>query len=52
VGKGAEKAAIVQLNDPAGRTRLLLSVDSLGAPTMKFLDSAGKVTYQLPAREP
>lgn len=51
VGKGAEKAAIVQLNDPAGRTRLLLSVDSLGAPTMKFLDSAGKVTYEIPAHD-
>jgi hypothetical protein len=51
IGKGAEKAASVRLNDPAGHTRILLRVDSLGAPTMQFLDSAGKVTYELPARE-
>ena len=48
IGKGAEKAATVRLNDPAGRTRILLRVDSLGAPTMQFLDSTGHVTYELP----
>lgn len=51
IGKGAEKAATVKLNDPAGHTRILLSVDSLGVPRMQFLDAAGKVTYELPARE-
>ena len=51
IGKGAEKAATVRLNDPHGHTRILLSVDSLGAPSMQFLDSAGKVTYELPAHE-
>jgi len=51
IGKGAEKAATVKLNDPAGHTRILLRVDSLGTPTMQFLDSAGKVTYELPAHE-
>jgi hypothetical protein len=51
IGKGAEKAATVRLNDPRGHTRILLSVDSLGAPSMQFLDSAGKVTYELPAHE-
>lgn len=51
IGKGAERAATVKLNDPAGRTRIMLRVDSLGTPTMQFLDSAGKVTYELPARE-
>jgi hypothetical protein len=51
IGKGAEKAAAVRLNDPAGHTRILLAVDSLGVPTMQFFDAAGKVTYELPARE-
>jgi len=49
IGKGAEKAATVRLNDPAGKTRILIRVDSLGAPTMQFFDAAGKVTYELPA---
>ena len=49
IGKGAEKAAAVRLNDPAGKTRILIRVDSLGAPTMQFFDAAGKVTYELPA---
>lgn len=49
IGKGAEKAATVRLNDPAGRTRILLSVDSLGAPSIQLLDSAGRVTYRIPS---
>jgi hypothetical protein len=48
IGKGSERAATVKLNDPSGHTRILLSVDSLGTPSMKFLDAAGKVTYELP----
>ncbi|HEV7706453.1 MAG TPA: hypothetical protein VGO46_19305 [Gemmatimonadaceae bacterium] len=49
IGKGAERAASVRLNDPAGHTRILLRVDSLGTPTMQFLDADGKVTYEIPA---
>lgn len=49
IGKGAEKAATVRLNDPAGRTRILLSVDSLGDPSIQLLDSAGHVTYRIPS---
>ncbi|HEV2752189.1 MAG TPA: hypothetical protein VGV12_16820 [Gemmatimonadales bacterium] len=49
IGKGAEKAATVRLNDPMGRTRLLLRVDSLGTPTLQFLDATGRVAYELPA---
>ena len=49
IGKGAERAATVRLNDPAGRTRILLSVDSLGAPSIQLLDSAGHVTYRIPS---
>jgi|SRR6185312_15818262 len=49
IGKGAEKAATVRLNDPSGRTRILLSVDSLGDPSIQLLDSAGHVTYRIPS---
>jgi hypothetical protein len=51
IGRGSEKAATVRLNDPAGRTRILLRVDSLGTPTMQFLDPAGNVTYELPGHQ-
>jgi hypothetical protein len=51
IGRGAEKAATVRLNDPAGRTRILLSVDSLGTPRLQFLDATGRVAYELPAHE-
>ena len=48
VGKGSDKAAVVVLNDPAGKPRIRLRVDSLGTPSLEFLDAAGKVTYALP----
>jgi hypothetical protein len=48
-GKGEHKEAIVMLSDPHGHPRLRMKVDSLGAPTLEFLDSLGKVTYHLPA---
>lgn len=37
------------LSDPHGHPRIRLKVDSLGAPTLEFLDSLGIVTYHLPA---
>ena len=48
-GKGSHKEAIVMLSDPHGRPRIRMKVDSLGAPTLEFLDSLGNVTYHLPA---
>jgi len=48
-GKGGHKEAIVMLSDPHGHPRIRMKVDSLGAPTLEFLDSAGNVTYHLPA---
>lgn len=51
IGKGAEKAATVRLNDPAGHTRILLQVDSLGTPSIQLLDAAGHVTYEIPTRD-
>jgi hypothetical protein len=50
VGKEADKQAVVMLADPQGRPRLRLSVDSLGAAKIEFLDENGHVTSQLPSR--
>ncbi|HEX5435851.1 MAG TPA: hypothetical protein VFW98_01735 [Gemmatimonadaceae bacterium] len=47
-GKDANKAAIVMLSDPQGRPRLRLTVDSLGAPRIDFLDAQQHVVYSLP----
>ena len=48
-GRTAAKASVVNLADPQGRTRLLLKVDSLGVPSIEFLDEAGRVTAKFPA---
>jgi hypothetical protein len=50
IGKDPTKAASVKLNDPNGKTRILIAVDSLGAPRLQFLDASGKVTYELPGK--
>jgi hypothetical protein len=43
VGRDSAKAAVVNLSDRAGRTRLRLVVDSLGNAGILFLDANGKV---------
>jgi hypothetical protein len=50
VGRDRSRAAVVHLSDPQGRPRLRLVVDSLGVPSLEFLDDAGKVTARLPER--
>jgi hypothetical protein len=40
-GRDHQKAAIVNLSDPMGRTRLRMLVDSLGAARIEFLDEKG-----------
>lgn len=47
VGKDATKSSLLTLADPQGRTRLRLSVDSLGTARLEFLDENGKVSRQL-----
>jgi hypothetical protein len=47
-GKDRSKASIVRLDDPHGRPRLRLSVDSLGAARIEFLDEKGTVTHAVP----
>ena len=49
VGKTVQKASVVNLADPQGRTRLLLKVDSLGVASIEFLDENGKVTGKFPS---
>ncbi len=49
-GKGLDKEATVMLADRRGRPRLRLTVDSLGAPRIEFLDESGRVTFRLPDR--
>ena len=48
VGRDRAKSAVVNLSDPQGRPRLRLIVDSLGAPSMQFLDDKGAVIARFP----
>lgn len=48
VGRDRSKSAVVNLSDPQGRSRLRMVVDSLGNPSLEFLDEAGRVTARLP----
>ncbi len=48
VGRNTNKAAVINLSDRAGKVRLRLMVDSLGAPSLEFLDEQGRVTARLP----
>jgi hypothetical protein len=48
VGRDTSQAALVDLSDPQGRTRLRLKVDAAGSPSLEFLDEAGRVTLRLP----
>lgn len=48
VGRDSRKAAVLDLKDQFGRSRLRLAVDSLGASRIEFLDDSGRVTYRLP----
>ncbi|MGH7576104.1 MAG: hypothetical protein ACREM1_13380 [Longimicrobiales bacterium] len=48
VGRDRSKAAVVDLADPMGNTRIRMRVDSLGTPSLEFLDAEGRVTARLP----
>jgi hypothetical protein len=47
-GRDINKAAVVNLSDKYGRTRLRLSVDSTGNARVDFLDEKGRVNYSVP----
>jgi len=48
VGRNVAKAAVLNLSDPEGRPRIRIQVDSLGTPSLEFLDERGNVTSRLP----
>jgi len=48
VGRDTRKAAVLDLKDQYGRSRLRLAVDSLGAARIEFLDDSGRVTLRVP----
>lgn len=48
VGRDRAKAAVVNLSDPQGKPRLRLMVDSLGTPSLQFLNDSGRVTARFP----
>jgi hypothetical protein len=48
IGKDSYKAAIINLSDKEGKTRIQLIVDSLGTAKLNFLDQSGNIVYSLP----
>ena len=48
LGRDQSKSSVLRLSDPMGRARLIMRVDSLGAPHLEFLDDSGRVTARLP----
>jgi hypothetical protein len=48
VGRNTAKAAVINLSDRDGKARIRLMVDSLGTPSLEFLDAEGNVTSRLP----
>ena len=48
VGRDVSKAAVINLSDRDGKARIRLMVDSLGTPSLEFLDATGNVTSRLP----
>jgi hypothetical protein len=48
LGRNRAKAAVLNLSDFMGRTRLRIMVDSAGTGSLEFLDEQGRVTSRLP----
>ncbi len=48
VGRTPARASELRLSDARGRPRLLVTVDSLGQPSIVFLDAAGRITQRIP----
>lgn len=48
VGRGAGGEAVLSLADAKGKPRILLSVDSAGVPSLRFLDENGNETHRYP----
>jgi hypothetical protein len=52
LGRNPAKEALLSLADRNGNARIRLVVDSLGTPSLEFLDAAGAVTVRLPQGKP
>ena len=50
VGKDLDGSSTITLGDQHGKPRLRMTVEANGAPSIQFLDDAGRVTTQLPSR--
>jgi hypothetical protein len=48
VGRTRNKSSLIQLYDRSGKVRLRLAVDSLGAPSLRFMNDSGRVFYSVP----
>jgi hypothetical protein len=48
IGRDINKAAMINLSDKEGKTRIQLLVDSLGTAKLIFLDQSGNIVYSLP----
>jgi hypothetical protein len=48
IGKDFNKAAMINLSDKEGNTRIQLIVDSLGTARLIFLNQSGNIVYSLP----
>ena len=51
IGRDKRKAAVLDLKDQTGRSRLRLVVDSLGTGRIEFLNDSGRVVHSIPASE-
>ena len=49
LGRDVTKAATLNLHDRNGKPRIRMTVDSLGTPSLEFLDANGTVTSRLPS---
>jgi hypothetical protein len=50
LGRSADKSVALKLKDGEGRDRIVIAVSADGSPVLRFLDEAGKVVSQLPAK--
>ena len=50
VGKSRDRAAVLTLADPQGRTRIQLMVDAQGVAKLEFLDEKGAVVQSFPPK--
>lgn len=48
LGRDRDRSSTLRLSDAEGRPRIRIAVDSLGTPSLEFLDEAGRVTSRYP----